>query len=117
MFLLRLKGVVVVGAVHNDFQDPEVKGLIGGLPERLADPDNRRQYDPGLILVGGIDKNSWISPYNPHRRWMAMAPGFGVWAAANAGVEEYEEVTGASYGKLPFFHSSAGTFIKGGSGC
>lgn len=99
-----MKGVVVVLAVRNSFQDRELQGEINGFPERLADLE---VHNENMILVGGIDKNSWISPWNPHRTWMAMAPGFGVWAAANTDVDDYEIVDGASYGKLPFFEPSS----------
>jgi hypothetical protein len=95
--------VVVVTSVANNFQVPEVQGLVSGFPEHLADPDDRF-HQPNLIVVGGVDQNSWISPFNPHRSWMAMAPGVEI-AAAGTGETEYITSTGASVGKLLFFLS------------
>jgi hypothetical protein len=85
--------VVVVISVANNFQVPEVQGLTSGFPERLADPDDRF-HQPNLIVVGGVDQNSWISPFNPHRSWMAMAPGVEI-AAAGPGDTEYITSNGA----------------------
>jgi hypothetical protein len=95
--------VVVVTSVANNFQVPEVQGLVSGFPEHLADP-NDRFHQPNLIAVGGIDRNSWISPFNAHRSWMAMAPGVEV-PAAGTGETDYVDSSGASVGKLLFFLS------------
>jgi hypothetical protein len=111
LFLLDQKGVVVVGSVSNNFQVPEIQGLVSGFPERLADPDDRF-HQPNLILACGIDKNSWISPLNAHRSWMALAPGFEIVAASTIN-NGYMTAHGSSVGKLPFFHSSAGNFGQG----
>ena len=104
--ILDERGVVIVGSVSNKFQVPEIQGLVSGFPESLADPDDAF-HQKNLILACGIDKNSWISPLNSYRSWMALAPGFDVVAASTIG-NGYRTARGSSLGKLPllFFFES-----------
>ncbi len=93
--------VVIVGTTHNDFLDEYVKGSVDGIPVSWADPEA-----PGwdrvdsLIVVGGIDKNSVVSPINPYRPWIAFAPGWRVVAPIAGTTNQYSENgRGASFGE------------------
>jgi hypothetical protein len=92
--------VVLVASVHNEFRDPSIKGSVDGLFTRWADP-NAAPGDriDNLIVVGAIDMNSVISPDNPYRPWMAMAPGIDITIPLEATTDDYVQDDGASFGK------------------
>jgi hypothetical protein len=93
--------VVLVGATHNDFLDEDIKGSVDGVPVSWADPEADGWYQSdNLIVVGGIDKNSVVSPVNPYRPWIAFAPRWNVVAPRAGTTNQYSEAGGgASFGE------------------
>ena len=91
----------VVACSNNHYQLAHTRQGLNGLPESLADPEQGKILS-NLILAGGIDKNTRLSPLNPYRPWMARAPGWDL-TTAGAGLEDMEfDIDGASVGKHLF---------------
>lgn len=91
----------IVACSNNHYQLAHTRQGLSGLPESLADPEQGMILS-NLILAGGIDQSTRLSPLNPYRPWMAMAPGWDL-TGAGAGLQDIEfDLDGASVGKCSF---------------
>lgn len=95
------EGAVIVVATHNEFFDrrvphPDELDIIATWADPSASPGI---YIPNLIIATGMDQNSVISPRNPYRSFMAVAPGYDVSIPSVANLDRFGKANGASVGE------------------
>ncbi|KAI1373680.1 pectate lyase superfamily protein-domain-containing protein [Hypoxylon crocopeplum] len=95
---LDLKGVVLICAAHNDYYSKSQRDRIEGWPGRFGDPSATSQKLDNLIVVGGTDIQTRISPTSPWTDWLVVAPSWQVHVAWRRSTEDIAVKDGNSLG-------------------